>query len=130
MEIETKHLGRNNRRLETNTAPGQRSRLYTTYLRCLCRICTKSLRMERESRSPIRIDLERWPHYKLRRHGNTPKTKFDNNFFNIVPYVTLSWQPRDMQTFKLSYTQRLSRPGIWQLNPFKDSSTPHATGIW
>lgn len=52
------------------------------------------------------------------------KTKFDNNFFNIVPYVTLSWQPRDMQTFKLSYTQRLSRPGIWQLNPFKDSSTP------
>lgn len=29
-----------------------------------------------------------------------------------------------MQTFKLSYTQRLSRPGIWQLNPFKDSSTP------
>lgn len=52
------------------------------------------------------------------------KIRFDNDFFNIVPYVTLSWQPREMQTFKLSYTQRLSRPGIWQLNPFKDSSSP------
>ncbi len=52
------------------------------------------------------------------------KTRFDNDFFNVVPYVTLSWQPRDMQTFKLSYTQRLSRPGIWQLNPFKDNSNP------
>lgn len=56
--------------------------------------------------------------------GVDQKTPFDNNFFNVVPYVTLSWQPREMQTFKLSYTQRLSRPGIWQLNPFRDSSSP------
>ena len=56
--------------------------------------------------------------------GGTQETRFDNDFFNVVPYVTLSWQPREMQTFKLSYTQRLSRPGIWQLNPFKDTSSP------
>lgn len=56
--------------------------------------------------------------------GGTQETRFDNDFFNVVPYVTLSWQPREMQTVKLSYTQRLSRPGIWQLNPFKDTSTP------
>ena len=56
--------------------------------------------------------------------GGVQDTRFDNDFFNVVPYVTLSWQPREMQTFKLSYTQRLSRPGIWQLNPFKDTSTP------
>ena len=68
-----------------------------------------------------------WNDGRTTNHNETgvdQKTPFDNNFFNVVPYVTLSWQPREMQTFKLSYTQRLSRPGIWQLNPFKDTSTP------
>ncbi len=49
---------------------------------------------------------------------------FDNRQFNVIPYATIAWQPREMQTLKLSYTQRLSRPGIWQLNPFRDTSTP------
>ncbi len=68
-----------------------------------------------------------WNDGRTTNHNETgvdQKTPFDNNFFNVVPYVTLSWQPREMQTFKLSYTQRLSRPGIWQLNPFRDSSSP------
>ena len=59
--------------------------------------------------------------------GGTQETRFDNDFFNVVPYVTLSWQPREMQTVKLSYTQRLSRPGIWQLNPFKDTHPMQVT---
>ncbi len=56
--------------------------------------------------------------------GKEYEVNFDNNQFNVVPYATISWQPREMQTLKLSYTQRLSRPGIWQLNPFRDTSTP------
>ncbi len=56
--------------------------------------------------------------------GNESSLDFDNRQFNVVPYATISWQPREMQTWKLSYTQRLSRPGIWQLNPFRDTSTP------
>ncbi len=49
---------------------------------------------------------------------------FDNRQFNVIPYAVIAWQPREMQTLKFSYTQRLSRPGIWQLNPFLDTSTP------
>jgi outer membrane receptor protein involved in Fe transport len=43
---------------------------------------------------------------------------FTNRLFNLVPYVTFSLMPKPGQTIKLSYTQRLSRPGIWYLNPY------------
>jgi len=45
-------------------------------------------------------------------------TDFTNRLFNLVPYVTVSLMPKPGQTIKLSYTQRLSRPGIWYLNPY------------
>jgi outer membrane receptor protein involved in Fe transport len=45
-------------------------------------------------------------------------TDFTNRLFNLVPYITLNWMPTAAQTVKLSYTQRLSRPGIWYLNPY------------
>lgn len=49
-------------------------------------------------------------------------TEFTNRLFNLVPYVTFSYMPKQGQTVKLSYTQRLSRPGIWYLNPYVNNS--------
>jgi len=49
---------------------------------------------------------------------------FTNRLFNLVPYITLSYQIKQGQTVKLSYTQRLQRPGIWYLNPHIDNSNP------
>jgi outer membrane receptor protein involved in Fe transport len=48
-------------------------------------------------------------------------TAFTNRLFNLVPYITFSYMPKQGQTIKLSYTQRLSRPGIWYLNPYVDN---------
>ena len=45
-------------------------------------------------------------------------TDFTNRLFNLVPYITISLMPKQGRTIKLSYTQRLSRPGIWYLNPY------------
>ena len=45
-------------------------------------------------------------------------TDFTNRLFNMVPYITFSLMPKQGRTIKLSYTQRLSRPGIWYLNPY------------
>ena len=45
-------------------------------------------------------------------------TSFTNKLNNLVPYVTLSFMPKQGRTIKLSYTQRLSRPDIWYLNPY------------
>jgi len=51
-------------------------------------------------------------------------TDFSNNMFDLIPYITLSKNLKNGQNIKLSYTQRLSRPGIWYLNPFYDDSDP------
>ena len=51
-------------------------------------------------------------------------TAFTNKLFNLVPYVTLSQNLEKGQNVRLSYTQRLSRPGIWYLNPFYNDLDP------
>jgi len=45
-------------------------------------------------------------------------TNFTNKLNNLVPYITLTLMPKQGRTLKLSYTQRLSRPDIWYLNPY------------
>lgn len=45
-------------------------------------------------------------------------TSFTNKLNNLVPYITLTLMPKQGHTLKLSYTQRLSRPDIWYLNPY------------
>ncbi|HPT20640.1 MAG TPA: TonB-dependent receptor [Bacteroidales bacterium] len=47
-------------------------------------------------------------------------TDFTNRLLNLVPYVTLSYVPKPGENIKLSYTQRLARPGISYLNPYVD----------
>jgi len=51
-------------------------------------------------------------------------TTFTNRMFNLIPYITLSKNLKNGQNLKLSYTQRLSRPGIWYLNPFYNDADP------
>jgi len=45
-------------------------------------------------------------------------TNFTNRLFNVVPYLNFTYMPKQGHTMKISYTQRLSRPGIWYLNPY------------
>lgn len=51
-------------------------------------------------------------------------TQFDNQFSNLIPSATISKKINDNQTFSVSYTQRLTRPYIWDLNPNKNASDP------
>lgn len=47
-----------------------------------------------------------------------------NRYFNVVPYATLSYKFTESQNMRLGYTQRLSRPGIWYLNPYVNDQNP------
>ncbi len=49
-------------------------------------------------------------------------TSFSNTLQNIVPYITFTYKLKPTQTFKLSYTQRLQRPSIWYLNPYRNEA--------
>lgn len=49
---------------------------------------------------------------------------FNNNLTDVVPYATIAYNTGDASSIKLSYTQRLQRPGIWYLNPYIDDENP------
>ncbi|WP_159473549.1 TonB-dependent receptor domain-containing protein [Dyadobacter sp. 3J3] len=51
-------------------------------------------------------------------------TKFSNHFINLIPTATVSRKINDAHTITLSYTQRLTRPSIWDLNPNANASDP------
>jgi len=52
------------------------------------------------------------------------QSKFNSQYQNLIPSFTVAKTIRDKHTFKVSYTQRISRPLIWYLNPFRNSSDP------
>lgn len=49
---------------------------------------------------------------------------FSRNFTNVVPTATISKKFTDAQTLNLSYTKRLTRPYIWDLNPNANAADP------
>jgi len=49
---------------------------------------------------------------------------FKNDFWNFVPSATLFKKINASNNLTLSYTKRISRPSIWDLNPNKDSQDP------
>ena len=51
-------------------------------------------------------------------------TTFTNRMFNLIPYVTISKTMDKGQSLKFSYTQRLSRPSIYYLNPYVNDVDP------
>ncbi|OIN56126.1 outer membrane beta-barrel family protein [Arsenicibacter rosenii] len=52
------------------------------------------------------------------------QTQFKSSYHNLIPSLNLSKTFKEKHTIKASYTQRISRPLIWYLNPFKNYSDP------
>ncbi len=42
---------------------------------------------------------------------------YSTHLHDYVPQASLQWRSSDVSTFKLSYTRRIERPNIWELNP-------------
>ncbi|MFD2573325.1 TonB-dependent receptor domain-containing protein [Spirosoma soli] len=53
----------------------------------------------------------------------TTQTAFTSNYNNLIPSITLS-KGIKTHTVKVSYTQRISRPLIWYLNPWVNAADP------
>ncbi len=54
----------------------------------------------------------------------TTQSRFSSQYQNLIPSFTVAKTVHDKHTFKISYTQRISRPLIWYLNPYKNYSDP------
>lgn len=55
---------------------------------------------------------------------DTPQANFSNDYFDIVPNATLSYQINMAQQLRLGYNMRIYRPGIWHLNPYINEIDP------
>ncbi|ASZ14092.1 TonB-dependent receptor [Chitinophaga pendula] len=51
-------------------------------------------------------------------------TRFSNNFVNFIPTATITRKLPADQTLTVSYTKRITRPYIWDLNPNANASDP------
>ena len=49
---------------------------------------------------------------------------FNAGFDDIVPSMMFSYQLGQTKTLRATYNMRISRPGIWYLNPFRNTSNP------
>lgn len=49
---------------------------------------------------------------------------FRKNFDDLVPSAKIGFKFTDMMNLSLSYKMRISRPGIWYLNPYINDSSP------
>ncbi len=59
--------------------------------------------------------------------GNTTKTEqnpFANTYTQLYPSMFVSFSPSENNSYQLSYSRRIDRPGIGQVNPIKEWSTP------
>jgi outer membrane receptor for ferrienterochelin and colicin len=60
----------------------------------------------------------------LNGHFRTTGTRFSNNFVNFIPTATVTRKLPNDQTLTLSYSKRITRPYIWDLNPNANASDP------
>ncbi|MGN7988813.1 outer membrane beta-barrel protein [Pedobacter sp. 22226] len=52
-------------------------------------------------------------------------TTVKTDYFNLIPSVSFNRTLKNSQSISLGFTQRIQRPGIWDLNPFVDKSRPN-----
>jgi len=55
----------------------------------------------------------------------TQQSSFKNDFWNFVPSATLFKKLNPKNNLTLSYTKRISRPSLWDLNPNTNSQDPN-----
>ena len=55
---------------------------------------------------------------------NTSETRFLNGYIELYPSAYITYDASEKNAFQLNYSRRIDRPGIGQVNPIKEWSTP------
>ncbi|WP_212005572.1 TonB-dependent receptor domain-containing protein [Chitinophaga sp. HK235] len=66
----------------------------------------------------------RYEHTSLGGDFKGSQPSFRNRFNNLVSSVMINKRLNDIHDLKLSYTERIRRPWIWDLNPYVNASDP------
>ncbi|MFD0761036.1 TonB-dependent receptor domain-containing protein [Lutibacter aestuarii] len=55
--------------------------------------------------------------------------KYSDEIFSVYPSAFITYNPSDKNQFQLSYSRRVDRPSIGQVNPIREWSTPLITSV-
>lgn len=55
------------------------------------------------------------------------ETVFTDDYFNVYPSGFLNYTPSQTNSYQLSYSRRVDRPGFGQVNPIREVSSPRLT---
>ena len=56
--------------------------------------------------------------------NNTTEDRFSYDYFELYPSAYITYESSKKHSFQLNYSRRIDRPGIGQINPIKEWSTP------
>ena len=56
--------------------------------------------------------------------NETDLIAFDNDYFELYPSAFFTYSPSEKNAYQLSFSRRVDRPGIGQINPIREWSTP------
>ncbi|AUC82187.1 outer membrane beta-barrel family protein [Lacinutrix sp. Bg11-31] len=56
--------------------------------------------------------------------NETSLIAFDNDYFEVYPSAFFTYSPSEKNAYQLSFSRRVDRPGIGQINPIREWSTP------
>ncbi len=65
----------------------------------------------------------------LDENGDVKNDKVTDDIFSVYPSAFFTYNPNEADQFQLSYSKRVDRPGIQQVNPIREWSTPLITSV-
>ncbi|NNE30765.1 MAG: TonB-dependent receptor [Winogradskyella sp.] len=57
-------------------------------------------------------------------NNNVTTFPFENNYFQIYPSAFVTYNPTEKNSYQFSYSRRVDRPGVGQVNPIPEFNTP------
>lgn len=61
--------------------------------------------------------------------NSTELIPFENDYFQIYPSAFLTYNPSEKNSYQLSFSRRVDRPGLQQVNPIREWSTPRVSSF-
>ncbi len=61
--------------------------------------------------------------------GSDELIPFENDYFQVYPSIFLSYKASDKNTYQFSASRRVDRPGLQQVNPIREWSTPRVSSF-
>ncbi len=62
-------------------------------------------------------------------NNTTQANPFDNEYFQVYPSIFVSYKASDKNTYQFSASRRVDRPGLQQVNPIREWSTPRVSSF-